>query len=206
MNNLLLKNTYNSLSSTANMFSFYQTLTTAPQIHYIPLSNKSTDTKEIEQENRKHIDKLKFREDYFINTLINTDFEDGESNEAIEFINEALENSMPTSLWIAELFNKYSKGNDQLSITITYGLLRIIAYLDNKDCFNYIKSVLLLILESALNSDEIYIQEAALMVIESWRDEESFYLIKDYNFNNSRYLKNYSDVLKNELQEELGVN
>ena len=113
---------------------------------------------------------------------------------------------MPTSLWIAELFNKYSKGNDQLSITITYGLLRIIAYLDNKDCFSYIKPVLLLILESALQSSEIYVQEAALMVIESWRDEESFYLIKDYNFNNSRYLKNYSDVLKNELQKELGVN
>ncbi len=183
--------------------SLYQDGITSPFLSSFWTSKETTDTNDVEQKNRNHIDKLKAQENTFIDILLHTDFEDGESNEATDFIYSSLEeNSMPTSIWIADLFRKYSKNMDSFSTTITYGLLRIIAYLDNKDCFNYIKSVLILILESAIHSNIIYIQEAALMVIESWRDKDSYELIENYTFGESKYLETYSKALKTELSQE----
>lgn len=204
MNDLYLWNNYFDFSKDNQFFSLYQNDITSPYTTIFWNNKETTDTVDVEKENRKYIDRLKTKESFFIDILLHTDFEDGETNEAIDFVNSALEeNSMPTSLWIADLFNKYSKNTDSFSITITYGLLRIIAYLDNKDCFNYIKSVLLLILDSAIHSNIIFIQEAALMVIESWRDKDSYSLIENYNFEQSSYLDAYSKALKKELIKEI---
>lgn len=168
--------------------------------------NNSTSSQNIEIENKKHIDLLRRNESYFIQLLLNADFEDGNSNEAIEYIDKQLNtNSIATSNWIAEIFSKYSISEDvanENSRIILYGLLRIIAYLNNYDCFDYIKGPLMLILKISLDSNIPYLQEAGLMVIESWRSPDCLRLLNEETFSNN-YISKYSNLLRNELTEEL---
>lgn len=167
--------------------------------------NNSTNSESVEKENRNHIDKLRNNEFYFVQILLYSSFEDGNSNEAIEYIKEQLSiNSVATSSWMAEFFVK-NKNRDDDRIEILYGLLRIIAYLNDRDCFDYIHGNLLLILQTALQSDIVYLQEAALMVIESWRDNDCLYLLKRLEFEDS-YIQKYADIIKNELTSELEDN
>lgn len=58
-------------------------------------------------------------------------------------------------------------------------------------------------MQAALNTDTIYLQEAALMVIESWRNKDCLHLLKEMKFEDS-YIQKYADIIKNELIQELG--
>lgn len=164
--------------------------------------NNSTDSQYVETENRKHIERLRNNEFYFLQVLLHSEFEDGNSNEAIAYIKEQLSiNSVATSTWMAEFFVKnQGRGND--GIEILYGLLRIIAYLNDRDCFDYIQGTLQLILQVALKNNAMYLQEAALMVIESWRSKDGLQLLKEVTFENP-YIQKYADMIKNELTSEL---
>lgn len=164
--------------------------------------NASTDSQSVEAENRRHIERLRNNEFYFLQLLSHSDFEDGNSNEAISYIEEQLSiNSIATSTWMAEFFDKQQRRGDD-GIEMLYGLLRIIAYLNNTDCFNYIQGVLKLILQVALQNSAVYLQEAALMVIESWRSKDYLQLLKEMTFKNP-YIQKYADIIKNELTSEL---
>lgn len=166
--------------------------------------NNSTNSEAVEKENRNHIDKLRNNEFYFVQILLYSSFEDGNSNEAIEYIKEQLSiNSVATSNWIAEFFVKNQRDDDRIEIEILYGLLRIIAYLNDRDCFDYIHGVLQLVLQTALQSDIVYLQEAALMVTEAWRDKDCLHLLKKMKFEDS-YIQKYADIIKNELTSEIG--
>lgn len=165
--------------------------------------NNLTNSESVEKENRNHIDKLRNNEFYFVQILLHSSFEDGNSNEAIEYIKEQLSiNSVATSNWLAEFFVK-NQQRDCDGMEILYGLLRIIAYLNDIDCFDYIRGTLVVILQAALNTDTIYLQEAALMVIESWRNKDCLHLLKEMKFEDS-YIQKYADIIKNELIQELG--
>lgn len=185
------------------------TYNTSPDINALLLGldtdKNLTNSKDVEIENRRHIDKLRSNEFYFLQILQKSDFEDGNSNEAIEYVEKQLKiNSIATSNWISELFSKYStvEKDDVNSLNILYGLLRIIAFLNNEDCFDYIKGPMVLILKLALSSEVLYLQEAALMVIESWRNKESLSLLEEFN-PSAKYLKSYAETLKKELNEEV---
>lgn len=171
--------------------------------------SNSTSSKNVEIENKKHIDTLRRNESYFIQLLFNADFEDGNTNQAIEYIDNQLKlNSIATSNWIAEFFSKYSTPeatDNENSINIIYGLLRIIAYLNNHDCFDYIKGTLTLILRLSLKINIPYLQEAGLMVIESWRSHDCLQILKEESFKD-KYISKYADLLLQELIKELPSN
>lgn len=168
--------------------------------------NYSTSSQNIEMENKRHIDVLRRNEAYFIQLLLKSDFEDGNSNDAIEYVDKQLNiNSIATSNWIAEIFSKYSLSDtvdNEVSGNVLYGLLRIIAYLNNYDCFDYIKGPLTLILKLSLNSGVPYMQEAGLMVIESWRSLDCLKILNEEKFKD-KYLSKYAELLRNELTNEL---
>lgn len=167
--------------------------------------NNLTNSESVEKENRNHIDKLRGNEFYFVQILLHSSFEDGNSNKAIEYIKEQLSiNSVATSNWLAEFFVR-NKNKDADGIEILYGLLRIIAYLNDRDCFDYIRGTLSLILRVALKTDTAYLQEAALMVIESWRDKDCLHLLKEMKFKDA-YIQKYVGIIKNELTSELEDN
>lgn len=133
-------------------------------------------------------------------SLISCNFEDGNTNEAIDYISKQLDkNSIATSTWIAELFSKYS--NDNENIDILYGLLRTISYINKYDCFDYIKGSLMLILKVALLSKLEYLQEAALMVVEVWNTSECYSLLNSVDFSNSKYIEKYANLLKKKNQK-----
>lgn len=175
---------------------------TAPFFPFISNLN-STSTEAIELENRRHLDNLRKEESLFINMLLQSDFEDGFTNDAIEYINEALKNSFATCMWIAELFEKYSKRTDEKAKNVIYGLLKIIAFLGNHNCFDYVKSVLLLILRAAMHSGQDYMQEAALMVIESWHSHEALDLLSENDYAASPYIRKYIAALKRDFLTEM---
>ena len=165
----------------------------------------TTTSLNVENENRKYTKYLRENESLFLNILSQTDFEDGCSNPAIEYVeNNLIQNSYATSMWLNELLTKYpiDCNNKEKSSFVQYGVLRIISFLGDKDYLDYIKGNLLLMIKVSLKSDINYVQEAALMVIESWRDRESLSLLNDVTFSDS-LLQQYSDALKNEISDEL---
>lgn len=171
-------------------------------------NQNSTNSKDINIENQKHIEKLRNNEFYFIRLLQESDFEDGNSNNAIEYISEQLSiNSIATSVWMADFFSRYFliEKNDEDVSGILYGLLRVIAYLNNENCFNYIKGELYLILIATFHKKNTpYLQEAGLMVVEAWRSTECLEILNKAEFTD-KYIKSYAETIKKELQKELGV-
>lgn len=207
--NLLLNNQYD-LFNLGIQSTFYNKIYNTSYNTFVELllndiDNNSTSSQNIEIENRKHIDYLRRNESYFIQLLLNVDYEDGNTNDAILFFEKQLnKNSIATSNWLAEIFMKYSisEAFNEKSKNILYGLLRIIAYLNNHDCFDYIKGTLTLILKTTLETNIPYLQEAGLMVIESWRSLDCLNLLKDFSFDDA-YIIEYSKILIKELTTEL---
>lgn len=85
---------------------------------------------------------------------------------------------------------------------LLFGILRIVAYLNDKEYFGYIQENLSNLVLLGLKEDDTSIQDAALMVIENWRDKKSFDMLNSVDFSQS-ILKNYAEKLKSELQTEL---
>ena len=206
----LLKNQYDLFNIGVQALFLNQKYNTSNDIFYNYLNDiekNSTNSKNVEIENKKHIDILRRNESYFIELLLDADFEDGISNDAISYIKKQLNiNSIATSSWLADFFAKYSINeiDTEEAIPIIYGLLRIIAYINNHDCFDYIKGILILILQSTLKMNIPYLQEAGLMVIESWRSLECLKILNDLTFTDN-YVSKYAKLLQKEISDELNT-
>lgn len=174
---------------------------------YFSLDAFSTTSESTEKKNRNFIDSLRNNKEVFLSLLYHSDFEDGESNDAIEYIKDKLsENSIATTSWLCELFSAYQIDSDNptSSSFVAYGIMRILAYVNNEDCFGYIKGQLIQLLNSALTTNVSYIQEAAIMVIENWRDKDLITLLQQAVIKDT-CLSSYRDSVLEELNESVNV-
>jgi len=173
---------------------------------YLVTQKASTDTADMRKMEELLAERFKKDTPFFISILKYADFEDGYSNEAIEFVSKKFEESpFVASVWLHNIFNQCYMGaefNDMGRDELLFGILRIIAYLNDKEYFGYIQENLSNLVLLGLKENDINIQDAALMVIENWRDEKSFNMLNSTDFSGS-VLKDYAEKLKTELKLEL---
>lgn len=166
----------------------------------------STDTRDINEQNKIDLKKLDEQSSMFVNLLIHVDFEDGYTNDAIVFVeNKMKTNAFAVCLWLNKIYMQYatSKELDENRIIVT-GVLRIIAYLNQTKDFAVIMPAFYAMIRASVLCDDIAEQEAALMVIESWRNKE-FLSILEESIEHIRdaSLKEYAAKLQSEISDEL---
>ncbi len=175
---------------------------------YIVVQKASTDTADMRKMEEILAEKFKKDTPFFISILKYVDFEDGYSNDAIKFVSKKFEESpFVASVWLGNVFNQCYVGaefNNMGRNELLFGILRIIAYLNDKEYFGYIQENLSNLVLLGLKEDDTSIQDAALMVIENWRDKKSFDMLNSVDFSQS-ILKNYAEKLKSQLQTELSL-
>lgn len=202
----------NPFSPTESIMDLYDTMSSAQKYSednsYIVAQKASTDTADMRKMEEILAEKFKKDTPFFISILKYADFEDGYSNDAIELVSKKFEESpFVASVWLGNVFNQCYVGaefNDMGRNELLFGILRIVAYLNDKEYFGYIQENLSNLVLLGLKEDDTSIQDAALMVIENWRDKKSFDMLDSVDFSQS-ILKNYAEKLKSELQTELSL-
>lgn len=174
---------------------------------FIP-SESMTDNKSINELNKDYIERLNLKNNFFINLLLHSDFEDGMKNPAIIFVEQNMANNVfATYLWLSNLYNSYLNISDfdKQRNKILSGILRIFSYVSGNSYLQTIKSTLLGLIKLALSDNDLSVKEAGVMLIEELRDSESLELLKSFDFSNT-VINKYTDKVINELEKELSIN
>lgn len=121
-------------------------------------SFESTDSNDIEMQNRKVFAQLQKYTLTFVRILKRTDFEDGMTNYVSDVVEDFIKsNSFVTYSWLSTIYSNYQK-----DAVVLAGLLRIIELtIRNEDV-----DMLLPIVKAGLADKSSMVQEAAIMVIE----------------------------------------
>lgn len=175
------------------------------QSNFLFSSENMTDSSNINEINKKHLELLSSKNDFFVNLLLHTDFEDGMDNKAIAFVEKNInENVFATYLWLSNLYNLYSRIHeyDMNRNLILAGILRIFSYISGNSYLRSIEPTLLGLIKSALSDSNLVVKEAGVMVIEELRDKESLELLKQFNFKGT-LIEKYVKTVTKELEEEL---
>ena len=153
-------------------------------------SFESTDSNDIEMQNRKVFAQLQKYTLTFVRLLKRTDFEDGISDVVEDFIKS---NSFVTYSWLSTIYSNYQK-----NAVVLAGLLRIIELtIRNEDV-----DILLPIVKAGLSDKSSMVQEAAIMVIEQWRTKNCLEALETATFH-SKMIEVYANQIIEELKEEL---
>lgn len=158
------------------------------------IQKDSTDSNDINMLFEYYLERFKENETNFIYVLIHSYFEDGMDNPAIDMLNSYFELSpYPSISWFSTFFNTHLKEPN-----ISYRLLRCLCnYKYRKFSKNLISFV-----RGALNDKSVEVQEAAFMVLESWRTQECLDVIESTQCINP-LLEDYVKILRAELEQEL---
>lgn len=130
-----------------------------------------------------------------IDAIKYSEFEDGVDNDATRMVKSFIErNSSVAYNWINELYSE-----NQNTPKITEGLLRSVAMCVISDD----APIMLPMVKAALASKYGEEQEAALMVIESWRTKECLSVLRSVREFSSEWMKEYASKIMAELCQEL---
>ena len=156
----------------------------------------STRSVDINRVNQEDLEYFRSRSNEIINALKFADFEDGMDNDVTELIKSfAKRNKSATYNWLNDLF-----GRNHQDIAFVEALLRTLAMVTEKGDETMLLAIVIAGLKSEVSSE----QEAAIMVIEEWRTKECYDALKTTNFK-SDWIADYAQMVKNELEEELGI-
>ena len=157
-------------------------------------SLESTDSNDIERQNRKIFAQLQKYTPTFVRILKRTDFEDGMTNYVSDVVEDFIKsNSFVTYSWLATIYSSYQK-----DAVVLAGLLRIIELtIRNEDV-----DILLPIVKAGLADKSSMVQEAAIMVIEQWRTKNCLEALETSTFH-SKMIEVYANQIIEELKEEL---
>ena len=156
---------------------------------------ESTDQSSINSQNDRYLKFLRSKESYFVTLLHRCDFEDGITNDAIEFARQNFNtNKSVTCNWFNEVYGRQL--SDKL---VLCGLLGILAYLRIKDY----EDTFIPMIVASLNDESTECQEAALMLIEVIRSKECLDAVKSTKFQ-SAWINEYAESIVKDLIEELG--
>lgn len=157
-------------------------------------SFESTDSNDIEMQNRKVFAQLQKYTLTFVRILKRTDFEDGMTNYVSDVVEDFIKsNSFVTYSWLSTIYSNYQK-----DAVVLAGLLRIIELtIRNEDV-----DMLLPIVKAGLADKSSMVQEAAIMVIEQWRTKNCLDALETATFH-SKMIELYANQIIEELKEEL---
>ena len=157
-------------------------------------SFESTDSNDIEMQNRKVFAQLQKYTLTFVRILKRTDFEDGMTNYVSDVVEDFIKsNSFVTYSWLSTIYSNYQK-----DAVVLAGLLRIIELtIRNEDV-----DILLPIVKAGLADKSSMVQEAAIMVIEQWRTKNCLDALETATFH-SKMIELYANQIIEELKEEL---
>lgn len=157
-------------------------------------SFESTDSNDIEMQNRKVFAQLQKYTLTFVRILKRTDFEDGMTNYVSDVVEDFIKsNSFVTYSWLSTIYSNYQK-----DAVVLAGLLRIIELtIRNEDV-----DILLPIVKAGLADKSSMVQEAAIMVIEQWRTKNCLEALETATFH-SKMIEVYANQIIEELKEEL---
>lgn len=157
-------------------------------------SFESTDSNDIEMQNRKVFVQLQKYTLTFVRILKRTDFEDGMTNYVSDVVEDFIKsNSFVTYSWLSTIYSNYQK-----DAVVLAGLLRIIELtIRNEDV-----DILLPIVKAGLADKSSMVQEAAIMVIEQWRTKNCLEALETATFH-SKMIEVYANQIIEELKEEL---
>lgn len=157
-------------------------------------SFESTDSNDIEMQNRKVFAQLQKYTLTFVRILKRTDFEDGMTNYVSDVVEDFIKsNSFVTYSWLSTIYSNYQK-----DAVVLAGLLRIIELtIRNEDV-----DMLLSIVKAGLADKSSMVQEAAIMVIEQWRTKNCLDALETATFH-SKMIELYANQIIEELKEEL---
>lgn len=157
-------------------------------------SFESTDSNDIEMQNRKVFAQLQKYTLTFVRILKRTDFEDGMTNYVSDVVEDFIKsNSFVTYSWLSTIYSNYQK-----DAVVLAGLLRIIELtIRNEDV-----DILLPIVKTGLADKSSMVQEAAIMVIEQWRTKNCLDALETATFH-SKMIEVYANQIIEELKEEL---
>ncbi len=126
--------------------------------------------------------------------LHHTTFEDGYTNEAIDFFYKIYEKDHYISmLWLQGVY--VDNQNDPL---VVEGILRILSFSDD----TIVKKFMIPLVKASFNHPSLDIQETAIMVAETWRNQACLEALETSLFA-SPYMQMYSQKVIKELKEEL---
>lgn len=156
-------------------------------------SLESTDSNDIEMQNRKVFAQLQKYTLTFVRILKRTDFEDGMTNYVSDVVEDFIKlNSFVTYSWLSTIYSNYQK-----DAIVLAGLLRIIELTIRNDV-----DILLPIVKAGLTDQSTMVQEAAIMVIEQWRTKNCLDALETSTFH-SKLIEVYAKQIIEELKEEL---
>lgn len=192
LNALLYSLTANDSNSTVTASCEYADTTTKKR----PIQNieELTSTEAINRKNeedKKLFDKQSYQ---FLYTLRHTLFEDDTENEAkILFSRMQKQNKYVAICWLQEFWAEH-----QTDAAVAEGVTRLIGSIEDKAYWKPLMSIV----RSGLTDQNKPVQEAAIMVIESWRTLACYQALKQTQFA-AGWIKDYAMEVLLELEEEL---
>lgn len=173
---------------------------------FVP-SDNMTDNRNINEVNKDYLEQLNIKNDFFINLLLHSDFEDGMENPAILFVEKNLiNNAFVTYLWLSNIYNIYLNISDydKQRNKILSGILRIFAYISGNSYLKTIEPTLLGLIKLALSDNDLSVKESGIMLIEELRDLSALEILKNFDFSNT-IIANYANEVIKELEKELSI-
>lgn len=156
----------------------------------------STRSVDINKANQEDLEYFRSRSKEIVNALKYADFEDGMDNDVTELIRSFVKrNKSATYNWLNDIY-----GRNHQDHALVEGLLRTLAMVTEKGDETMLLAIVIAGLRSGISSE----QEAALMVIEEWRTKECYAALKSVTFR-SDWIADYAQMVKSELEEELGI-
>ena len=160
----------------------------------VQASEDWTNTEAINQKNES--DKNAFdRQSYkFLYLLRHTVFEDGMENEATLFFQEMQgRNKYVAICWLQEFWSEHQDDS-----AVVEGIVRIIGRIADKAYWKPLMSIV----RSGLTDKSKPVQEASIMVVESWRTLACYQALKQTQFADG-WIKDYATEVMLELEDEL---
>lgn len=189
---LLLITSSNDSNKTIPQFEAFDD--TTGRTKCVQASEDRTSTDAINQKNesdKQAFDKQAYK---FLYLLRHTVFEDGMGNDATLFFQEMQErNKFVAICWLQEFWSEH-----QDEASVVEGIVRIIGRIDDKAYWKPLMSIV----RSGLTDKSKPVQEASIMVVESWRTFACYQALKQTQFADS-WIKDYATDVMLELEDEL---
>lgn len=185
----------NTVDGTNRFFHTYEDYSEATGFKPKSQANdEATSSEALNQKNerdKKLFDKQAYK---FLYTLRHTIFEDGMDNEAIVMFNDMMDRNKFVSItWLQEFWAEH-----QDESPVVEGIIRIIGRIDDKAYWKPLMSIV----RSGLTDKNKPVQEASIIVVESWRTVACYQALKQTQFAEG-WIKDYAFEVMLELEEEL---
>lgn len=148
----------------------------------------------VQDANEREMNLFRRNEYKFLYTLRHTVFEDGCNNEATNLFDSMLQKNKYVAIsWLYEFWCDHQ--DDPI---VFEGLIRLIGRITDKGYWKTLFSIV----RNGFSDNNPEIQEAAIMVAESWRTKACLVALSNTSYE-SPWIRNYANQVIEELKEEL---